>query len=79
VWIVKFSRTGEKLASLCKDGSLCVWKLAHKALTFEVTCLLEISTKLAQVVCINWSQASDDYLLTAGKEKAISVWSAKSG
>ena len=78
VWIVKFSKTGEKLASLCKDGSICIWGLSYLT-TFELRCLLEISTKFIQVVCINWTNTSDDFLVTAGKDKFASIWSIKTG
>lgn len=44
VWLVRFSRKGDKFASLCKDGTICIWGLSHSA-SFEVKCLTEIGTK----------------------------------
>jgi len=40
---------------------------------------LEISTKFTQVVCINWTNTSDNFLVTAGKDKFASIWSIKTG
>jgi WD40 repeat protein len=78
VWIVKFSSTGEKIASLCKDGSICIWSLALTS-TIELKCLLEIITKFSLILCINWTNTSDDFLVAAGKDKLVEIWSAKTG
>jgi len=51
VWLVQFSNVmGDQLASVCKDGTLCIWSvkwLNREGLqSVEVGCKLAIHTKL---------------------------------
>ena len=57
---------------------MCIWALTYSS-NFELRCLLEISTQFQQVVCINWTNTGDDFLVTAGKDKSASIWSMKTG
>ena len=71
------------MASLCKDGTICVWSIPPSTASdnshLQVQCLLEIQTNTSNIIALSWSTTSDKYLVTAGKEKAASIWSATSG
>ena len=73
---------GDKLASICKDGSLCIWEVKWQNVqglqSVQVRCLHAIQTKNT-LTQLNWSNTTDDWFVTSGKDKYATVWSAKTG
>ena len=74
---------GDKLASVCKDGTLCIWSVnwvnKEGLQSVEVKCAMAIQTKSQILQSLNWANTSDDYLVTAGKEKVATIWNVNTG
>ena len=84
VWLVQFSNVaGDKLASVCKDGTLCIWSvqwLNREGLqSVEVTCSVAIQTKIEIIQSLNWANTTDEFLVVAGKDRHAVVFSALTG
>ena len=82
--MVQFSAFGgDQLATVCKDGTILIWKMRwvpeSMVQTVDIRCHVQISTKHNSICSINWSNTSDKYIVTAGKEKFAIVWDAETG
>jgi len=74
---------GDKLASVCKDGTMCIWsiKWLNRAglQSVEVSCPVAIQTKIEIIQALNWANTSDEWLVVAGKDRHASVFNAQTG
>ena len=55
------------------------WVPESMVQTVDIRCHVQISTKHNSICSINWSNTSDKYIVTAGKDKFAIVWDAETG
>ena len=55
------------------------WLADSTVQTVDIRCHLQIYTKHNNISSINWSNTSDKYILTAGKDKFAVIWDVQTG
>lgn len=82
VWLVRFSPSGQRLATVGKDHLLCLWSLTkQKGDRYRVRCTHEIRGHARQINALAWSTLAeaDRWVVTASLDKTAKVWDARSG
>lgn len=79
VWNVKFSPSGNRLASVGKDNTLILWSLTKIGAKYRIKCTHEIKCHSKNVLALNWTNTDDRWVITAGCENNARIWDAKTG
>jgi len=84
VWLVKFSPSGLKIASIGKDCVLYLWSISKapglsKANQYKIKCSHEIRGHAKQVNALNWSHDESELVVTASADKTVKIWDSKTG
>ena len=79
VWNVKFSSTGNRLASVGKDQLLYIWSITKVNNEFKIRCTHEIKGHTKNILALNWTNTDDRWVITAGTESVAKVWDSKTG
>mmetsp|Transcript_7506 Transcript_7506/g.5701 ORF Transcript_7506/g.5701 Transcript_7506/m.5701 type:complete len:144 (+) Transcript_7506:669-1100(+) len=88
VWIVRFSNSGKKLATVSKDNLICLWSLNYDNIQssatknlgkLKVKCTHEIKGHSKETLALSWTNQDDRYIVTCGKDHMVRMWDTKSG
>lgn len=79
VWNVKFSASGNRLASVGKDHLIYIWSISKINNNFKIKCTHEIKGHQKNILALNWTNTDDRWLITAGSEFVAKVWDSKTG
>ena len=72
VWFVMFSNIkGELLATVCKDGTIAIWRIQWIDRNGLYRVLIKfkrlLKTKLEIISSVSWTNTTDNFIISAGK------------
>lgn len=79
IWHLAFSPlTGSRLATACKDGVACVWRLHGSAQGVSAVCELQLRGHTGSVTHVSWSP-DETHLLTCSADRTARIWDTRDG